>query len=73
MNIRRAQPLPECLLCEQPARRRVWLANAGLCSSCAEGISDTVRMVRLPPAPDQFGDQTVIVEGYRPPVPEADR
>ena len=70
MNMRIARPLPECELCEEPTKRRVWLANAGLCSSCVDGIDATVRMVRLPPAPDEFGDQTVIVEGYRPPVPE---
>ena len=69
MNMRVARPLPECRLCEQPTKRRVWLANVGLCTSCVDGIDATVRMVRLPPAPDEFGDQTVVVEGYRPPVP----
>lgn len=65
-----ARPLPECRLCEQPTKRPVWLANGGLCSSCSEGIDATVKMVRLPPAPDQFvTDATAYVETWRPPVP----
>lgn len=67
-----ARPLPECRLCEIPTARATWLRLGGLCPECDEGISGiaaTVRMARLPPAPDQFGDNTVIVEGYRPPVP----
>jgi hypothetical protein len=68
-----AAPLPECRLCDRPTARAVWLANGGLCSECDEGVSGvaaTVRMARLPPAPDQFlSDSTVLVEGFRPPVP----
>lgn len=64
-----ARPLPECRMCETPTLRRVWLENSGLCSSCLEQLSATVRMPRLPPAPDQLGDATVYVETYTPPVP----
>jgi hypothetical protein len=67
--VRIARPLPECRLCESPTRRSVWLENAGLCTECVDGIAATVRMVRLPPAPDDFGDATVFVERYVPPVP----
>jgi hypothetical protein len=64
-----ARPLPECRLCETPTHRESWLANGGLCSDCADGIAATVRMVGLRPLPDDGPDQTVMVEGYRPPVP----
>ena len=62
-----AEPLPECSLCETPTRREVHEANGGLCTSCATGLADTVRMlpVAIPPANDDTG----FVEGYRPPVP----
>lgn len=70
MSILRAKPLPECRLCEIPTARATWLANGGLCTACTEGIDATVRMVRLPPAPDELvSDSTVFVERYRPPVP----
>lgn len=65
---REARPLPECRLCESPTRREAWLRHGGLCSSCVEALGDTVRMPRyLPPVPED--DRTVVVEGYRPPVP----
>jgi hypothetical protein len=68
-----ARPLPECKLCDMPTARAVWLRNGGLCSSCDQGVAGvaaTVRMPRLPPAPDEFlSDATVLVEGYTPPVP----
>jgi hypothetical protein len=65
-----AKPLPECALCEMPTSREAYLANGGLCTPCTSGIDATVRMVRLPPAPDQFvSDATAYVEQYRPPVP----
>lgn len=71
--MRIARPLPECRLCEMPTARAVWLRLGGLCSSCDDGIGGiaaTVRMTRLPPAPDQFvTDATVNVERYTPPVP----
>lgn len=72
MSIRKAKPLPECGMCEIPTARATFLRLGGVCSSCNEeiaGVAATVRMARLPPAPDQFDDNTVIVEGYRPPVP----
>lgn len=63
-----AEPLPECPVCERPVRRVVAERTGGLCSECADGVPETVRMlpVRLPPAPD---DLTAYVERYRPPVP----
>lgn len=68
--MRIARPLPECGSCEQPTKRATWLANGGLCTDCADVIDATVKMVRLPPAPDQFvSDATAYVETYRPPVP----
>lgn len=64
-----ARPLPECRLCEIPTARATWLANGGLCTECTDGLAATVRMVGLRPLPADSADQTVIVEGYRPPVP----
>lgn len=68
-----ARPLPECRTCETPTKRGVWLANGGQCSDCLEVVevlAQTVRMTRLPPAPDQLTlDETVFVETYTPPVP----
>jgi hypothetical protein len=65
-----ARPLPECRQCETPTQRAAFLENGGLCSPCLELLASTVRMPRLPPSPDQLaGDHTVMVEGYRPPVP----
>lgn len=66
-----ARPLPECSSCEQPTNRAVYLANGGLCTPCRDDVSDaTVKMSRLPPAPDEFvADITAYVEQYRPPVP----
>lgn len=29
-----AEPLPECLGCERPTKRKVWDALHGLCSDC---------------------------------------
>lgn len=75
MRVRIAKPLPECRLCDMPTARATWLKLGGLCTECYEGIrgvAATVRMDRLPPAPDSFGrerDSTGYVEGYRPPVP----
>lgn len=81
MTIRIARPLPECELCERPARRKVLKANAGLCNSCARGIADTVRMLPVPgPVADLADyrrrlaeraqdDDTAYVERYVPPVP----
>jgi len=72
-RLRMARPLPECKLCERPTARATWLELGGLCSECNDGIrgiAATVRMARLPPAPDQFlTDATVHVERYVPPVP----
>jgi hypothetical protein len=61
-------PLPECNLCERPTARTAHEANGGLCTECATGLAQTVRMlpVRTPPEAD---DRTVFVERYRPPVP----
>lgn len=82
MSIRIAIPLPECALCERPTRRATLDANGGLCSACATGVADTVRMLPIRGAVsdletarrlrDQRGDedaQTVFVERYIPPVP----
>lgn len=40
MTAQQPQALPECGLCEKPTRRRAWLANAGLCTDCADTIAD---------------------------------
>jgi hypothetical protein len=63
-----AEPLPECLLCERPTRRKTHEDNAGLCGECATGIADTVTMLPIRPAVDA-DDRTAYVERYRPPVP----
>jgi hypothetical protein len=41
-----ADPLPECLGCDQPTRRTTWTANGGLCSEC---IAATRRAAALRP------------------------
>lgn len=81
MTIRLADPLPECALCERPTQRAAHDANGGLCTPCATGIADTVRMLPVRDVADAAelramhtrrqleDDDTVIVEGYRPPVP----
>jgi hypothetical protein len=28
------QPLPECIGCERPTRRRTWRSNGGYCTTC---------------------------------------
>lgn len=68
MSIRRAEPLPECRLCEMPTARAAWEDNGGLCTPCVDGIADTVRMVPVRSAPPA-DDRTVYVERYLPPVP----
>lgn len=88
MSARTADPLPECALCELPTARAVWEANGGLCSDCTRGIADTVRMLPTSKVvdierlreqrlhgrrPSTFGDQTVFVEAFVPPVPGGDR
>ncbi len=83
MTIRRAEPLPECELCEQPTLRAAWEENGHLCTRCVRGIADTVRMLPVPSADvahlddarrrrlDRLAqnEQTVFVERYLPPVP----
>jgi hypothetical protein len=60
-----------CPICRRPSARLL----CGRCRAARLGISvvgglvdDTVRMDQLPPAPDEW-DATVVVDGYRPPVP----
>lgn len=87
MSIRTADPLPECSLCEAPTRRAVYDTNGGLCSTCVDGIADTVRMLpagrglvdidklrrdRLLERTAVLEHPTVYVERYTPPVPETD-
>jgi hypothetical protein len=75
-------PLPECELCGEATRRAAFEANGGLCSACARGLADTVRMLPVPAAVASLADarrrrddrleddaQTVYVERYIPPVP----
>jgi hypothetical protein len=80
-----AAPLPECRLCEAPTRRDAWERNGQLCTECATGIADTVRMLpigratllsldearraRLAAQGERLDDATAYVERYRPPVP----
>lgn len=83
MTIQTASPLPECELCEIPTARTVWEANGRLCTRCSTGIAATVRMlpvrdpeelaVRRQLRADRFRalDETVITEGWKPPVPGA--
>jgi hypothetical protein len=64
-----------------PTARAVWEANGRLCTRCSTGIAATVRMLPIRD-PDELArqrelraereralDETVIVEGWRPPVP----
>jgi recombinational DNA repair protein (RecF pathway) len=80
VNIRIADPLPECSLCGTPTKRAKHERNGGLCSRCASGVADTVRMLpaggvvdldreRARRRASEALDQTVFVERYRPPVP----
>lgn len=85
MTIKTAEPLPECSLCEAPTARKAWEDNGGLCTRCAAGIADTVRMLlptgvadiqdararrrRLQATAQLQDDATVYVERYTPPVP----
>lgn len=85
MTARTAPPLPECALCGTPTKRAAHDRNGGLCSPCATGIADTVRMVpvrgvidlgdervrrrRLEDTAAGQDDATAYVERYRPPVP----
>jgi hypothetical protein len=55
VNIRIADPLPECQLCGAPTRRAVHERNAGLCSTCTDGIADTVRMLPVRDTPADAG------------------
>jgi hypothetical protein len=43
--VRVADPLPECALCATPTKRDAHDRNGGLCSPCATGVADTVRML----------------------------
>jgi hypothetical protein len=84
--MKKAEPLPECRApgCEKPVKRDVWEANGGLCTPCADSIAQTVRMLPARPGVLSFGEArrrkllerpsalTAFVEGYLPPVPEAD-
>lgn len=85
MTVHVSPPLPECRLCEAPTLRAAWEANGELCTGCADGIGDTVRMLpvrgvvnldnernrrrRLEHLAVDLDDATAYVERYRPPVP----
>jgi len=85
VTIRVSEPLPECQLCDTPTLRAAWEANGHLCTACADGIADTVRMVpvrgvvdlgtersrrrRLEHLAADQDDATAYVERYLPPVP----
>jgi hypothetical protein len=81
VTIRQALPLPECRLCEQPTRRDVYDRNGELCTRCADGITDTVRMLPVRDVDtvadlqaararrQEENEQTAYVERYLPPVP----
>jgi hypothetical protein len=88
MSVRTADPLPECALCDTPVLRAAWEANGGLCTGCTRGIADTVRMLPASKVvdierlremrqhgrrPSTFGDETVFVEAYVPPLPGTDQ
>lgn len=76
-----AQPLPECRLCEVPTRRDSFERNGGLCTDCAHGIAETVRMLPVRDvdhleqqralAAERAEDDalTVQVDRWLPPVP----
>lgn len=75
MSVKISRPLPECRMCATPTKRATWLEHGGLCSNCLEVLASTVRLTRLPPAPDQLtleADVTAYVERYTPPVPGAE-
>ena len=40
MTAKLSEPLPECLGCEIPTRRDVHARNHGLCTACAEHLTD---------------------------------
>jgi len=75
VSVRIAFPLPECGLCEDPTRRDVHTRTGGFCTACArklgiaptedDGGAPTERIVPL----HAVTDETLTVEGYRPPVP----
>lgn len=83
MIVRVADPLPECELCDRPTLRTAWEENGRLCTVCARGLADTVRMVPLRRADvvalddvrrqrlqrETADAETVFVERYLPPVP----
>lgn len=43
-----SEPLPECLLCEQPTRRAVYDANGGLCTGCEAGVRRAAELLPTP-------------------------